>query len=160
MSTHERNIQNSLIVINACYTLTEQYRTMLAEMGKKYALSENEMLVLIHLGLYPEACTQKKLQTTKLNLSVSSICRMVDALRRKGLLTTQLDENDRRSWIIRLQESGRGIVDEFNNSLQMQLSDIFEAIPAFNTEKFVETMACLRDAANQNTLAPSLQTVC
>lgn len=117
MSAYEKSIRNSLTVINACYTLTEQYRLVLTELGRKYNLSENEMMVLTHLGLYPEACTQKKLQTTKLNLSVSSICRMVDSLRRKKLLTTELDENDRRSWIIHLEESGKQIVEEFHSNL-------------------------------------------
>ncbi len=93
-------------LINACYTMTEEYRTTLRQVGMANQLTENEMLVLVHLVRNPGARTQKKLQATNLPLSISSICRMVESLRRKGYLTTELDENDRRSWIIHLDESG------------------------------------------------------
>ena len=66
------NGDDSFAVISACYTLTEQYRNILIDLGKEHQLSENEMLVLVHLAQYPEACTQKKLQGTHLQLSVSS----------------------------------------------------------------------------------------
>lgn len=77
------NGDDSFAVISACYTLTEQYRNILIDLGKEHQLSENEMLVLVYLAQYPEACTQKKLQGTHLQLSVSSICRMVDSLRKR-----------------------------------------------------------------------------
>ena len=96
-STSLYNGDASFAVINACYVLTDQYRCILSDLGKEHHLTENEMLVLVHLALYPDARTQKKLQATNLPLSVSSICRMVDSLRRKGYLSTCLDENDRRS---------------------------------------------------------------
>lgn len=54
------NGDDSFAVISACYTLTEQYRNILIDLGKEHQLSENEMLVLVHLAQYPEACTQKK----------------------------------------------------------------------------------------------------
>lgn len=53
------NGDDSFAVISACYTLTEQYRNILIDLGKEHQLSENEMLVLVHLAQYPEACTQK-----------------------------------------------------------------------------------------------------
>ena len=87
----------SFVLINACYALTEEYRAILNKIGRSHQLTENEMLVLVHLALNPEARTQKKLQATNLHLSMSSICRMVESLRKKGYLTTELDENDRRS---------------------------------------------------------------
>ena len=52
----------SFAVIHACYALTEEYRKLLVDLGKVHQLSENEMLVLVHLGLYPTARTHKKLQ--------------------------------------------------------------------------------------------------
>ena len=48
------NGDDSFAVINACYTLTEQYRNILIDLGKEHQLSENEMLVLVHLAQYPE----------------------------------------------------------------------------------------------------------
>lgn len=67
------NGDDSFAVISACYTLTEQYRNILIDLGKEHQLSENEMLVLVHLAQYPEACTQKKLQGTHLQLRLESI---------------------------------------------------------------------------------------
>ena len=71
MSTQETflyNADESFTLINACYAITEQYRMILSDIGKENNLSENEMLVLVHLALNPEACTQKKLQATNLHL--------------------------------------------------------------------------------------------
>ena len=126
------NGDDSFAVISACYTLTEQYRNILIDLGKEHQLSENEMLVLVHLAQYPEACTQKKLQGTHLQLSVSSIGRMVDSLRKNNYLTTCLDENDRRSWIIHL--------DAFRQRLQMRLESIFQGIPGFDVRGFANAM--------------------
>ena len=115
------NTSDSLAVINACYTLTDQYRAILQELGKKHQLTENEMLVLVHLASNPTACTQKKLQATNLHLSVSSICRTVESLRRKGYLTTRIDEADRRSWILHLERKGEALAEEFGLCLDKEL---------------------------------------
>lgn len=68
-STSLCNGDASFAVINACYVLTDQYRCILSDLGKEHHLTENEMLVLVHLALYPDARTQKKLQATNLPLS-------------------------------------------------------------------------------------------
>ena len=67
-STSLYNGDASFAVINACYVLTDQYRCILSDLGKEHHLTENEMLVLVHLALYPDARTQKKLQATNLPL--------------------------------------------------------------------------------------------
>ena len=126
----------SFTVIHACFALTDQYRKILVDQ-----LSENEMLVLVHLALYPSARTQKQLQATQLPLSISSICRMVESLRKKGYLTTRLDENDRRSWIICLEEKGITLTEEFRQNLRQRLGSIFREIPGFDLEGFAAAMA-------------------
>jgi DNA-binding MarR family transcriptional regulator len=137
-NTFYQDIDESFTVINACFAITEQYRTILAELGKEHQLSENEMLVLVHLSLHPEACTQKKLQATNLHLSVSSVCRMVESLRRKGYVTTELDENDRRSWIIHLEEEGRVLAGDFRVRLRQRLEEMFGSIPGFDLEQLLQ----------------------
>ncbi len=136
----------SFTVINACYALTEQYRSLLASLGHRNDLTENEMLVLVHLALNPEACTQKKLQSTNLN---SSVCRMVEGLRRKAFLTTELDAHDRRSWLIHLTPEGQALAEEFRSKLHDRLEEIFSAIPGFDTDAFVTVMASATSAAQQ-----------
>ena len=151
MNTQEifrHNANESLAVINACYTLTDQYRSILQDLGRHHDLSENEMLVLVHLASNPDACTQKKLQATNLHLSVSSICRMVESLRRKGYLTTRMDENDRRSWIIHLEGKGEALAEEFGLCLGKRLDDIFTTIPGFDPRSFVNTMSRASAAAS------------
>ncbi len=136
-----RTGDESFTVINACYTLTDQYRNILVDLGREHDLSENEMLVLVHLALYPQARTQKQLQETQLHLSVSSICRMVDSLRKKGYLSTQLDENDRRSWIICIEKQGRELAEEFRCCLHQRMKHIFRGIPGFDVQGFVAAIA-------------------
>lgn len=58
-STSLCNGDASFAVINACYVLTDQYRCILSDLGKEHHLTENEMLVLVHLALYPE-CSHPK----------------------------------------------------------------------------------------------------
>lgn len=139
----------SLAVIDACYTLTDQYQSILQELGRKHQLTENEMLVLVHLASHPDACTQKKLQSTHLHLSGSSICRMVESLRRKGYLTTHMDENDRRSWILCLERKGEALAEEFSLCLNRRLDDIFTSVPGFDCRSFVSTLSRVSAAANR-----------
>lgn len=143
------NGAESLAVINGCFSLTDQYRSILRELGRKHQLSENEMLVLVHLAFNPDACTQKKLQSTHLHLSVSSVCRMVESLRQKGYLTTRMDENDRRSWILRLERKGEALAEEFSLCLGRRLDDIFTAVPNFDCRSFVSTLSQASAAANR-----------
>lgn len=70
-------------LIYACQILTKQYRSVLEEVGTAYHVSENELRVLVCLSVYPEVHTQKDLQATGLPLSISSICRMTDALHQR-----------------------------------------------------------------------------
>ena len=116
----------SIALINACYALTKEYSTILAELGKANDLTENEMQVLIHLAMYPEACTQKKLQATNLNLSVSSVCRMVESLRKKGYISTELDVNDRRSWILHMEEPGALLAEDFRQQIHDRMEELLK----------------------------------
>lgn len=147
--TFRHNAAESLAVINACYALTDQYRSLLRQLGEANRLSENEMLVLVHLAANPSACTQKKLQATDLPLSVSTICRMVESLRRKGYLTTRMDENDRRSWILHLERKGEALADEFILCLGRRLDDIFTNVPGFDSQSFVAILSRASAAARR-----------
>ena len=144
----QHNPADSLSVINACNALTAQYRSILRELGQTNQLSENAMLVLVHMASYPEANTQKKLQGTNLDLSLSSICRMVESLRQKEYLSTQLDMNDRRSWILHLEERGKALTDAFFLRLGQRLDEIMEKVPGFDTKTFVFMLSRVGMAAN------------
>lgn len=154
MGTHE-----SFVLINACYALTEEYRAILNKIGRSHQLTENEMLVLVHLALNPDARTQKKLQATNLHLSMSSICRMVESLRKKGYLTTELDENDRRSWIIHLEEQGANLADTFRKCLNQRLEDIFSCIPGVDLDLFAGTLSRAALAAHDRTARTRLAAI-
>lgn len=154
MGTHE-----SFALIDACYALTEEYRAVLNQIGRAHQLTENEMLVLVHLALNPDARTQKKLQATNLHLSMSSVCRMVESLRKKGYLTTELNENDRRSWIIHLEKQGVSLADTFRKSLNQRLEDIFSCIPDFDLDLFVGTLSRAALAAHDRTAPTRLAAI-
>lgn len=152
MTTTDR-MDGPVLLINACYTLTEEYRGLLHRMGRANQLTENEMLVLVHLAQNPAACTQKKLQGTNLRLSMSSICRAVESLRRKGYLTTELDENDRRSWLIHLEERGQALADRFQTCLDQWLEEVFRSLPGVDRELFLATLSQAALAANDRRAA-------
>lgn len=147
-TTSSTCMDGPVLLIDACYTLTEEYRTLLQRMGQAHRLTENEMLVLVHLAQNPAACTQKKLQATNLRLSMSSICRAVESLRRKGYLTTELDENDRRSWLIHLEQSGADLAANFRESLDRWLENVFRSLPGVDRELFLGTLSKAALAAN------------
>ena len=152
-----RDAEDSMAVVNACYTITDQYRMILHDLGGKHQLSDNEMLVLVHIANHPVACTQKKLQETNLHLSGSSICRMVESLRRKGYLTTKMYERDRRSWIIHLEPSGEALAEEFVLNLGKRLDDIFLEIPNFDPDAFVALLSQASSTARQMPYQPGIQ---
>lgn len=137
----QKSPADSLSVINACNAMSSQYRSILRELGQANQLSENEMLVLVHLASYPEANTQKKLQGTNLDLSLSSICRMVESLRQKEYLSTALDMNDRRSWILHLEERGKALTDAFFLRLGQRLDEVIADIPGFDARLFVSMLS-------------------
>lgn len=143
----------SITLVNACFALTEQYRMVLSAIGREQQLSENEMLVLVHLAMHPNARTQKQLQSTNLHLSVSSICRMVESLRRKGFLTTELDLNDRRSWIIHLEERGRKLAEQFQIALHARLQQIFGTVPSFDLDTFASMLSRAADTVSAQPFA-------
>ena len=143
----------SITLVNACFTLTEQYRMVLSAIGREQQLSENEMLVLVHLAMHPDARTQKQLQGTKLHLSISSICRMVESLRRKGFLTTELDMNDRRSWIIHLEDRGKALAERVQIALHARLQHLFGTVPGFDLEAFASTLSRAADAISAQPFA-------
>lgn len=141
----------SIALINACYALTKEYSTILAELGKANDLTENEMQVLIHLAMYPEACTQKKLQATNLNLSVSSVCRMVESLRKKGYISTELDVNDRRSWILHMEEPGALLAEDFRQQIHDRMEELFCSVPGFDMMDFVSVLSRVTQSVPQET---------
>ena len=132
----------SITLVNACFTLTEQYRMVLSAIGREQQLSENEMLVLVHLAMHPE-----------LHLSISSICRMVESLRRKGFLTTELDMNDRRSWIIHLEDRGKALAERVQIALHARLQQLFGTVPGFDLEAFASTLSRAADAISAQPFA-------
>ena len=148
-SYFQNDPSDCLSIMNACNAMSAQYRSILRELGQANHLSENEMLVLIHLASYPEACTQKKLQGTNLELSLSSICRMVESLRQKEYLSTALDMNDRRSWILHLEQPGEALTDEFFHRLGQRLDEIIANIPGFDAKVFLAMITRVGIAANQ-----------
>lgn len=145
----QKSPADSLSVINACNAMSSQYRSILRELGQANQLSENEMLVLVHLASYPEANTQKKLQGTNLDLSLSSICRMVESLRQKEYLSTALDMNDRRSWILHLEERGKALTDAFFLRLGQRLDEVIADIPGFDARLFVSMLSRVGIASNR-----------
>ncbi len=137
----------SLALVDACYTITDLYRTVLRDLSGKYQIAENEMLVLVSLAGHPEARTQKKLQDTELRLSGSTICRVVESLRRKGFLTTRVDERDRRSWILSLEEKGELLAEEASACLARRMNAVFTAVPGFDPDVLLSQMSRVSAAA-------------
>lgn len=124
-------------LINACYVLLEEYHSILCEVGSTNQLTEQEMIILVHLVLYPHARTQKKLYATDPHMSMSSICRIVESLRKKGYLWMVQDPSDRRSWIIHLHERGEKLGDAFCESLGQRLEHILRDVPVSAVQGFV-----------------------
>ena len=140
----------AFVVLDACRALIEQYQTLLAQLGHRSQLTVNEMLVLVQLALMPDACTQKDLMGTHMGLSVSSVCRMVESLRQKGCLTTEVDVNDRRSWLIHLTSHGNEVAEEFRDRLHLRLDEILGAVPGLDLESFAAIMTRAGDAARRH----------
>ena len=65
----------------------------------------------------------------------------MESLRKKGYLTTHLDENDRRSWIIHLEEKGSALAQEFRLCLQQRMGSAFGEIPGFDLQGFAAVMS-------------------
>ncbi len=73
---------------------------------------------------------------------------MVESLRQKGFLSTTLDMNDRRSWLLHLEQSGVDVTDDFFLRLGQRLDDIIGDIPGFDAKSFLTMLSRVGIAAN------------
>jgi len=84
-----------------------------------------------------------------LSVSPSTATRMCDRLVRKGLITRNRDEIDRREVNLEVTPAGRTLVGQVIERRRVEVRSLLEGIPADKRRQLVESLFVLAEAAGQ-----------
>jgi len=109
-------------------------------------LSQGEYLVLRHIRLsnhpLPGDSQHKNIKAADLSdileLSRPSITRILNDLERKGFITRNIDNNDRRRVNIELTEAGMEALETANNRLLLLAERLVAVLGEADTDKLIE----------------------
>ena len=116
-------------LLHSCNQIRKAHATLLNERMKEEGLSPNEFSILIILSNNPHITTATQL-CVLLDVSKGLVSRNVEHLCKRGILTCQSDENDRRVTHLRLSENAQGLLtrlkkesDAINRSVLADFSE-------------------------------------
>lgn len=116
-------------LLYSCNQIRKVHASLLNERMKDADLSPNEIAILILLSNNPHITTATQLSVL-LNVSKSLVSRSVDHLYSREILTSRIDEKDRRITHLLLTEQSSGLIarlrKEINMINQQVLADISE----------------------------------
>ncbi|MBP2702617.1 MarR family transcriptional regulator [Microbispora sp. RL4-1S] len=110
----------------------------------KVTLPQFRMLLVVGQG-------ETKLVTLaqRLGVNPSTAMRMADRLVAAGLVSREVNLNNRRETLLRLTDSGRRIVDEVTARRQAEISAILARMPASRRRAVLAAMREFNDAAGE-----------
>ncbi len=116
-------------LLYSCNQIRKVHASLLNERMKDADLSPNEIAILILLSNNPHITTATQVSVL-LNVSKSLVSRSVDHLCSREILTSKIDEKDRRITHLLLTEQASGLIarlrKEINMINQQVLADISE----------------------------------
>lgn len=131
------------ITVESMISLFMKIRKVYAdEFGKmlgREAYSPNEISILLFLANNPSIDTNGQLCTC-LGVSKALVCRSVDALLRKGMIITVLDEHDKRVQHLKLTDCALPVVEQVKEIKCRIDREILQGIPQENIVNMTTTM--------------------
>lgn len=93
-------------LVNAYCRLRDRQHAVYSSCAKRHDLTANELFVLDILWFAPEGCTQTEI-CERLSSNKQTIAAIITRFRKKGYLTLEEADEERRSKRIRLTDSGK-----------------------------------------------------
>lgn len=114
------------------------YHGMCKDVMKQYSLTRNELDVLLFLANNPSYDTAKDIVTLR-GLTKSHVCKSVESLYERGLLTRKPDSRDRRAIRLCLTEAAQAPVKEAQAMQKRFLTLLYRDITA-EEQRVMETV--------------------
>jgi DNA-binding MarR family transcriptional regulator len=117
----------------------------LSDASRLYALLEElrigltDMKLLHHLSAEPEPVTVKAL-AERMGLSLPGASRAADALLRRGWLTREEDEHDRRMKRLAITDDGRAVLRRVEEARMAGLEDVIADVPSADLDRLSEAI--------------------
>lgn len=111
---------------------------------------EGEMFVLNHLTFVREKVLPNELASV-MNASTSRIAAILNSLEKKGWITRQIDETDRRRIVVTLTDSGRRFVSERQKAIRDGMEDVLKRLGEEDTREALRLLDRFIDIYNELT---------
>ncbi len=120
LDNQNSNLSSKITV--ALERISEAYRVLLWEKAKEFKLSPIQIQILVFVNSHKSKYCTVSYLADEYNITKATISDSVKSLLSKGLIEKLTNENDTRSYIISLSDSGKKIITELNN-YSMELSN-------------------------------------
>jgi DNA-binding MarR family transcriptional regulator len=94
-----------------------------------------------------------------MNCSQARIAKIFDSLSKKGLISVETDENDRRSSIIKITESGKDFVLEEQNKANTKVGNVIDALgieDSIELNRIIEKLIIIMNQTKGDTNAKTI----
>ena len=132
----------SLLIIMSKFT--KEYRKTSFKSIEAYGLTPSEIDVLMFLLNNTPLDTAKDICKYK-GISKALVCRSVDSLSKRGLISTAVDDKDRRIIHLVLNDNAREIVDKLKVSKNIFINKILEGIKEEDMKIFMKAVNIMSD---------------
>ncbi|MCB0702894.1 MAG: MarR family winged helix-turn-helix transcriptional regulator [Candidatus Kapaibacterium sp.] len=129
LDNQNSNLSSKITV--ALERISEAYRVLLWEKAKEFKLSPIQIQILVFVNSHKSKYCTVSYMADEYNITKATISDSVKSLLSKGLIEKLPKENDTRSYIISLSDSGKNIID----SLNKYSSELFNPLNEMSTEK-------------------------
>ena len=151
MSSFDPKIQDKKIeskIVVSLERISEAFRVLLWEEGKKNSLSPIQVQILVFLLFHPKEKCKVSYLAKEFNMTKATISDSIKALYRKELIRKEDDENDTRSYTISLSEKGTVIARQssvFTKPIETTISQL----PLIQKEIILEGLLNLITSLNK-----------
>lgn len=145
MSQNKNKVEESILVIMSKFL--KEYRKITFKSVEGYGLTPSEIDVLMFLFNNAPLDTAKDISKYK-GISKALVCRSVESLSKRGLISTVTDEKDRRIIHLALNENAWEIVDKLKISKNIFTNKILEGIKEEDIKVFIKVFDIMVDNIN------------
>ncbi|MCU0437390.1 MAG: MarR family transcriptional regulator [Raineya sp.] len=126
--TQEKELESKIIV--ALERISEAFRVLLWNESKEFGLSPIQIQILIFINFHAEKLCKVSYLAEEFSLTKATISDSIKVLLQKNLIEKIVDEQDTRSYSIRLTQEGKTTSQKlslFANTLKKPLNTLSEA---------------------------------
>jgi DNA-binding MarR family transcriptional regulator len=115
---------------------------------ERYDLSEGRFSVLMCLLKEPEQALAPSHIARSLGVTRATMTKLLDGLERSGLIERQLDQTDRRAWLISLTATARTLLEEMRPPHFQRIKQIMDGFSEEECQQLISLLLKLEEHLN------------